>query len=138
MVVKKWVPQAEVVQHEAVGAFVTHCGWNSMLEAIMAGLPMICWPLYAEQRINKVSMVEEMKIAVALEGYEEFVKAEKVAKKVSLIMETEEGKVLKERLMLAKERAFETIKHDGSSELAFAEFLRDLEKKNASQNGESH
>ncbi|KAL6851752.1 hypothetical protein ACP4OV_020316 [Aristida adscensionis] len=137
MVVKNWVPQAEVVQHEAVGAFVTHCGWNSVLEAIMAGLPMICWPLYAEQRINKVFMVEEMKIAVALEGYEEFVKAEEVDAKVSLIMETEEGKVLRERLMLAKEKALAATKEDGSSELALLEFVRDL-KKNTSRSVESH
>ncbi|KAL6851755.1 hypothetical protein ACP4OV_020319 [Aristida adscensionis] len=138
MVVKNWVPQAEVVQHEAVGAFVTHCGWNSTLEAIMAGLPMICWPLYAEQRMNKVFMVEEMKIAVALEGYEEFVKAEEVDAKVRLVMESEEGKVLRDRLMLAKDKALEAIKEDGSSELAFTEFLRDLDKKNVSENGKFH
>ncbi|KAL6618899.1 hypothetical protein ACP70R_034038 [Stipagrostis hirtigluma subsp. patula] len=129
MVVGNWVPQAEVVRHAAVGAFVTHCGWNSTLEAIMAGLPMICWPLYAEQRMNKVFMVEEMKIAVALEGYEEFVKAEEVDTKVRLVMETEEGRLLRERLMLTKEKALEAIKEGGSSEVAFAEFLTDLEKK---------
>ncbi|KAL6609614.1 hypothetical protein ACP70R_039583 [Stipagrostis hirtigluma subsp. patula] len=134
MVVGNWVPQAEVVRHEAVGAFVTHCGWNSTLEAIMAGLPMICWPLYAEQRMNKVFMVEEMKIAVVLEGYEEFVKAEEVDAKVRLVMETEEGKVLRERLMLTKEKALEAIKEGGSSEVAFAEFLTDLEKKKISGN----
>ncbi|XP_062180199.1 anthocyanidin 5,3-O-glucosyltransferase-like [Phragmites australis] len=136
MVVKNWVPQAEVVQHEAVGAFVTHCGWNSALEAIMSGLPMICWPLYAEQGLNKVFMVEEMKIAVALEGYEEFVKAEEVDAKVRLVMETEEGKMLRERLAVAREKALEAIKEGGSSEVAFAEFLRDLEKTSSSENGE--
>ncbi|KAL6851756.1 hypothetical protein ACP4OV_020320 [Aristida adscensionis] len=139
MVVKNWVPQAEVLQHEAVAAFMTHCGWNSALEAIVAGLPMICWPLYAEQRMNKVFMVEEMKIAVAMEGYEEFVKAEEVDAKVRLVMETEDGKVLRERLMLAKEKALEAFKEDGSSELAFTEFVRDLEeKKNVSENGKFH
>ncbi|KAL6609612.1 hypothetical protein ACP70R_039581 [Stipagrostis hirtigluma subsp. patula] len=134
MVVRNWVPQTEVVRHEALGVFVTHCGWNSTLEAIMAGLPMICWPLYAEQRMNKVFMVEEMKIAVALEGYEEFVKAEEADAKVRLVMETQEGKVLRERLMLTKEKALEAIKDGGSSDVAFAEFLKDLEKKKISEN----
>ncbi|CAL4909219.1 unnamed protein product [Urochloa decumbens] len=129
MVVKNWVPQAEVVRHEAAGAFVTHCGWNSVLEAIMAGLPMICWPLYAEQGMNKVFMVEEMKIAVELQGYEELVKAEEVEAKVRLVMETEEGKILRERLAMAREKALEATKEGGSSEVAFAEFLTDLEKK---------
>ncbi|XP_062231952.1 anthocyanidin 5,3-O-glucosyltransferase-like [Phragmites australis] len=128
MVVKNWVPQAEVVQHEAVGAFVTHCGWNSTLEAIMSGLPMICWPLYAEQRLNKIFLVEEMKIAVTMEGYEEFVKAEEVDVKVRLVMETEEGKMLRERLAVAREKALEAIKEGGSSEVAIAEFIRSGEE----------
>ncbi|KAM0887005.1 hypothetical protein ACQ4PT_029331 [Festuca glaucescens] len=128
MVVKNWVPQAEVVRHEAVGAFVTHCGWNSTLEAIMSGLPMICWPLYAEQALNKVFMVEEMKIAVALAGYETgMVKAEEVEAKVRLVMETEEGKRLREMLVAARKMASDAIGHGGSSEVAFAEFMMDLE-----------
>jgi len=138
IVVKNWVPQAEVVRHEAVGAFVTHCGWNSALEAIMAGLPMICWPLYAEQGMNKVFMVEEMKIAVELQGYEEVVSAEEVEAKVRLVMETEEGKALRERLAVAREKALEATKEGGSSEVAFAEFLRDLEKKSSYGGGECH
>ncbi|OEL19609.1 Anthocyanidin 5,3-O-glucosyltransferase [Dichanthelium oligosanthes] len=126
MVVKNWAPQSEVVQHEAVAAFVTHCGWNSTLEAITAGLPMICWPLYAEQSMNKMFMTEEMKIAVDVEGYEEFVKAEEVEAKVRLVMDTEEGKMLRERLAAIKEKALEAIGENGSSEAAFAKFLKDL------------
>ncbi|KAK3135020.1 hypothetical protein QOZ80_5BG0413630 [Eleusine coracana subsp. coracana] len=136
MVVKSWVPQAEVVRHEAVGAFVTHCGWNSTLEAIMAGLPMLCWPLYAEQGLNKVFMVEEMRIGVELAGYEEFVKAEELEAKVRLVMETEEGERLRDRLAVAREKAVEAIQEGGSSEMALAEFIRDLENRNSSsENG---
>jgi hypothetical protein len=136
MVVKSWVPQAEVVRHEAVDAFATHYGWNSALEAIMSGLPMLCWPLYAEQGLNKVFMVGEMKIRVEMVGlgYDEFVKAEEMDGKVRLVMETEEGKVLRERLALARRKALEAIEEGGSSEVAFAEFMRDLEKRNSSQN----
>uniref|UniRef100_A0A0D3GA06 Glycosyltransferase n=1 Tax=Oryza barthii TaxID=65489 RepID=A0A0D3GA06_9ORYZ len=130
MVVKNWVPQAEVVQHEAVGAFVTHCGWNSTLEAIMSALPMICWPLYAEQAMNKVIMVEEMKIAVSLDGYEEggLVKAEEVEAKVRLVMETEEGRKLREKLVETRDMALDAITEGGSSEMAFDMFMRDLEE----------
>ncbi|KAM0844229.1 hypothetical protein ACQ4PT_057186 [Festuca glaucescens] len=125
MVVGSWVPQAEVVRHEAVGAFVTHCGWNSTLEAIMSRLPMVCWPLYAEQALNKVFMVEEFKIAVALEGYEKgMVEAEELEAKVRLVMETEEGRKLRDMLVVAR---LDAIGESGSSEAAFAEFLRVLE-----------
>jgi UDP:flavonoid glycosyltransferase YjiC (YdhE family) len=113
---------------------VTHCGWNSTLEAIMSGLPMICWPLYAEQGLNKVFMVEEMKIGVEMAGYEEFVKAEEVEAKVRLVMETEEGNALRERLAVAREKALEATKEGGSSVVAFAEFMRDMEKRNSSEN----
>ncbi|CAL4974189.1 unnamed protein product [Urochloa decumbens] len=126
-VLKNWAPQTEVLRHEAVGAFVTHCGWNSALEAIMSGVPMICWPLYAEQRLNKVHMVEEMKLGVAVDGYdEELVMADEVEGKVRLVMESEEGKKLRERMATAKEMAADAIKKGGSSDVELGEFLRGL------------
>ncbi|KQK09609.1 anthocyanidin 5,3-O-glucosyltransferase [Brachypodium distachyon] len=127
-VVKNWAPQAEVLRHGAVGAFVTHCGWNSVLEGIVSGVPMIGWPLYAEQRLNKVHVVEEMKVGVAVEGYEEdLVKAEEVEAKVRLVMESEEGSKLRERIAMAKEMAADALKEGGSSDVAFDEFMKDLE-----------
>ncbi|XP_057778055.1 7-deoxyloganetic acid glucosyl transferase-like [Salvia miltiorrhiza] len=47
-----WAPQEEVLAHDAVGGFLTHCGWNSILESVWAGKPMICRPLVAEQQVN--------------------------------------------------------------------------------------
>ncbi|XP_062191095.1 UDP-glycosyltransferase 88B1-like [Phragmites australis] len=125
-VVKNWAPQMEVLRHDAVGAFVTHCGWNSALEGILSGVPMICWPLYSEQRMNKVHMVEEMKVGVVMEGYEEMVKAEEVEAKVRLVMESDEGRKLSERLVMAKEMAADALKEGRSSDVAFNEFLGDL------------
>ena len=63
LVVEAWAPQREVLAHGAVGGFVTHCGWNSVLEAIMGGVPMLAWPMYAEQRMNKVFLVD-LRLAV--------------------------------------------------------------------------
>lgn len=64
LVVKSWAPQVAVLSHDSVGGFVTHCGWNSVLEAVSAGVPMVVWPLYAEQRLNRVVLVEELKLAL--------------------------------------------------------------------------
>uniref|UniRef100_A0A0A9GE23 Glycosyltransferase n=1 Tax=Arundo donax TaxID=35708 RepID=A0A0A9GE23_ARUDO len=127
LVVKMWAPQVEVLRHAATGAFLTHCGWNSVLEAASAGVPMLCWPLYAEQRLNKVFVVDEMKAGVVMEGYdEELVKAEEVEKKAKLVMESEEGERLRERLALAKQKAAQALADGGPSRMAFEEFLKDL------------
>jgi len=47
--VTSWCPQEAVLRHQSVGAFLTHCGWNSMLESVCAGVPMLCWPFAADQ-----------------------------------------------------------------------------------------
>ncbi|CAL5062732.1 unnamed protein product [Urochloa decumbens] len=47
-----WAPQRDVLRHRAVGCFLTHAGWNSTLEAVVEGVPTVCWPVSAEQQIN--------------------------------------------------------------------------------------
>jgi len=44
-----WAPQVEVLAHKAIGGFVSHCGWNSILESVWFGVPILTWPIYAEQ-----------------------------------------------------------------------------------------
>jgi hypothetical protein len=74
-------------------------------------------------------VVEEMKVGVAMEGYEkEIVKAEEVEAKVRLVMESEEGNKLRKRLLAAKKMAADAPKKGGLSDVAFEEFLRDLKK----------
>ena len=90
------------LRHRATGAFVTHCGWNSVLEGITAGVPLLCWPLYAEQRLNKVFMVEETRVGVEMAGYDrEVVTAQEVEAKVRWVMDSEDGRALRPRAMVA-------------------------------------
>ncbi|KAG2591442.1 UDP-glycosyltransferase 1-like [Panicum virgatum] len=129
LVVPAWAPQREVLAHAAVGGFVTHCGWNSVLEAIVGGVPMLAWPMYAEQRTNKVFLVEELRLAVALEGYDkEAVRHEEVAAKVRWLMESDGGGELRERTRAAMRQAKEALSDGGESRTALLELVRQWKK----------
>jgi hypothetical protein len=123
LVVKSWAPQRHVLAHVSVGGFVTHCGWNSVLEAVMAGVPMVAWPLHAEQRLNRVFLEKEMQLAVAVEGYDSdtgVVAAEEVAAKVRWLMDSEGGRRLRERTLEAMRQAKDALREDGESEATLA------------------
>lgn len=124
LVVKSWAPQVAVLNHEAVGGFVTHCGWNSVLEAVCAGVPMVAWPLYAEQRLNRVLLVEEIKIALpVVEGENGFVSSAEVEKPVRGLMESGEGELLREKTMAMKHAAMAAFREGGSSLVALGNLI---------------
>ncbi|KAK1418862.1 hypothetical protein QVD17_28010 [Tagetes erecta] len=61
-----WAPQVVLLAHPAVGGFVSHCGWNSLLESLWFGVPLATWPMYAEQQMNAFEMVVELGLAVEI------------------------------------------------------------------------
>lgn len=68
LVIKEWAPQVDILNHPAIGGYVTHCGWNSVIESVMAGVPMITWPLFAEQFYNEKLITQVLGIGVAVEN----------------------------------------------------------------------
>ncbi|KAF3449031.1 hypothetical protein FNV43_RR09755 [Rhamnella rubrinervis] len=64
----EWAPQEQVLGHSAIGGFLTHCGWNSILENIVARVPMICWPNWGDQSINSECVVKLWKFGVELDA----------------------------------------------------------------------
>ncbi|KAG9441568.1 hypothetical protein H6P81_017422 [Aristolochia fimbriata] len=129
MVVKSWAPQAAILSHDSVGGFVTHCGWNSILEAICAGVPMVAWPLYAEQKLNKVFLTKEAQLAIPVSEEENgLVTAAEVEKRLRELMESEEGKGLRERTVATRDAAMVAVNVGGSSLAVLTEFAESLKQ----------
>lgn len=63
LIVQEWVPQVKILEHPSTGGFLTHCGWNSVLEAFVAGVPLMTWPLFAEQ-FSVEKLVELLMVGV--------------------------------------------------------------------------
>uniref|UniRef100_A0A0E0M2N7 Glycosyltransferase n=1 Tax=Oryza punctata TaxID=4537 RepID=A0A0E0M2N7_ORYPU len=140
VVVNSWVPQPSILRHRATAAFVTHCGLRVELGAggDHRGVPMLCWPLYSEQRINKVLVVEDMGVGVEMEGWlEGLVTASEVEAKVRLVMESEKGRKLRERVEAHREAAAMALNDGGSSRAAFAQLLSDIDDAHGKQSSAS-
>ncbi|XP_010516158.1 PREDICTED: UDP-glycosyltransferase 76F1-like [Camelina sativa] len=108
----KWVNQLEVLAHSAVGAFWTHCGWNSTLESICEGVPMICTPCFTDQFVNARYIVDVWRIGIELERTK---MDKKEIERVLRSIISKEGDGIREMCSELKERANVCLRKDGSS-----------------------
>ncbi|RCV37801.1 hypothetical protein SETIT_8G091300v2 [Setaria italica] len=119
--VSSWAPQVDVLTHEATGGFLTHCGWNSTLESLVHGVPMVAWPLFAEQHQNAVMLSEGIGAAIRLPQPKS---KEMIAGVVKELM-AGEGKGAAVRTMVAKlqKDALEGLREGGAATAALAEVV---------------
>ncbi|CAJ1779802.1 unnamed protein product [Sphenostylis stenocarpa] len=127
-VVPSWAPQTQILGHVSTGGFLTHCGWNSALESIVLGVPMVTWPLFAEQRLNAVLLAEGLKVALRPKFNENGIaEREEIAKVVKGLMVGEEGEMIRGRIEKLRDAAAEALEEDGSSTRALYQFGTQME-----------
>nr|ASU43998.1 UDP-glycosyltransferase UGT5d [Picea glauca] len=121
LVVASWAPQIPVLSHPSTGGFISHCGWNSTLESISHGMPIICWPLFAEQRMNRILLVNKLKVGIAAKMESDgFVGREEVERAVRELMEGGDGRRVRARMRELKVKAVSALEEGGSSYKAMA------------------
>jgi hydroquinone glucosyltransferase len=122
LVVPSWAPQVQVLKHGSTGGFLTHCGWNSTLESILHGVPLIAWPLYAEQRMNSVLLADDLKVALRVKVNDKgLVGHEDISNYARCLIEGEEGKLLKSKMKELRIAADRALSEEGSSAKSLAE-----------------
>lgn len=103
-----WCPQEKVLSHPSVGVFLTHCGWNSILESIYGGVPIICWPFFGEQPTNCRYACREWGIGMEIDKN---VKREEVEVLVREMMEGERGREMRKKAIEWKLLAHSMLTH---------------------------
>ncbi|XP_028105030.1 scopoletin glucosyltransferase-like [Camellia sinensis] len=139
IIMKGWAPQILILNHPAVGGFLTHCGWNSVIEAVSFGVPVITWPLFAEQFYNERFVVAHLRIGFGIGvvdtglewGSEEesgvLVKRNRVKAAVQRLMGVGESvREMREQVSRLSELARSAVSEGGSSNVSLDLLIVDL------------
>lgn len=121
--VASWCSQDKVLYHPSVGVFLSHCGWNSTTESICGGVPLMCWPFFAEQVTNARYACTKWGMAVEVN---QDVNRHEIEALVKEVMEGEKGKEIKKNAMEWKRKAFEATDVGGSSYNNFERFIKEV------------
>lgn len=118
-----WAPQEEVLAHSAVGGFLTHNGWNSTLESIYAGVPMISWPCFLDQQVNSRFVSEVWKLGLDMKDTCDRAIVEKMARDLMVVRKEEFSQRAEEMAQLART----CLSEGGSSYCNLERLVRDIQ-----------
>nr|AFK35372.1 unknown [Lotus japonicus] len=122
-----WCSQLTVLAHEAIGCFITHCGWNSTLEALSLGVPTVAMPQWSDQGTNTKLIVDVWKSGIRAPLDEKQIVRRDVLKHcIREILESEKGKEIKSNALQWKNLTAAAISKGGSSHKHITEFVDSL------------
>ncbi|KAJ0105097.1 hypothetical protein Patl1_18964 [Pistacia atlantica] len=126
-IIKGWAPQVEILGHPSVGAFLTHCGWNSTLEGTAAGVVMLTWPMGAEQFMNARVLVEQLGVGIRVgEGTQNIPEPPELAQVLSESVNGARAERIKAKEV--REAVLKAVAKGGSSDKEMDEFVKELER----------
>ncbi|CAN1825259.1 UDP-glycosyltransferase 90A1 [Linum perenne] len=133
LIVREWVDQRQILEHRSVGGFLSHCGWNSVLESISAGVPILAWPMIAEQGLNAKLIAEGLGAGLRMEkddvsdaaGGVVF-KRETICEGVKELMGGENGRRSRERAQALGRVAQRAVQRGGSSDESLSRLISQL------------
>lgn len=122
-----WCPQLEVLSHSALGCFVTHCGWNSTLEALSFGVPMMALPQWSDQPTNAKYVEDVCKMGLRARIAESGISTRtEIEACIREIMEGEQGKEIKRNADKWKNCTIAAVDEGGSSDVNIEEVISSL------------
>ncbi|XP_057972727.1 anthocyanidin 3-O-glucosyltransferase 2-like [Malania oleifera] len=124
-----WAPQVAILAHRAVGGFVSHCGWNSILESMWFGVPIATWPMYAEQQLNAFVIARELGLGVEIRiDYKDsgdLVSANEIERGIRGVMEGD-GEVIRKNVKEMREKIRKALTRDECSYVSFGQFVEEV------------
>ncbi|XVE96629.1 hypothetical protein REPUB_Repub02eG0239200 [Reevesia pubescens] len=123
-----WCCQIAVISNPAVGGFLTHCGWNSILESVWCTVPLICFPLLTDQFPNRKLVVDDWKIGLNLSDNKQ-IKRDQVAEKIHRVMGGKSADELRKNIKEVKKNLENAMSAVGSSEENINQFISDVQTK---------
>eukprot|EP01018_Ginkgo_biloba_P035941 Gb_31207 [translate_table: standard] len=128
--VVQWCAQLEVLSHASVGAFMSHCGWNSTLDGLSSGVPILAFGVWTDQTTNSKFVADIWKTGVQMRKREDgIVRKDEIERCMKLAVESEEGVELRKNAKKWKELASRAMMQGGSSHTNLNEFVRELSQK---------
>ena len=117
-----WAPQQKVLSHPAIACFVSHCGWNSIIEGLSNGVPFLCWPYFADQIYNKTFICDELKVGLGFDlDKDGLVSRGEIQAKVDQLLCDEKIRSMSLKL---KEKLTNNIATGGCSSENFSRFVK--------------
>ncbi|KAM7277734.1 hypothetical protein ACFE04_007098 [Oxalis oulophora] len=119
-----WSPQIEVLSHEAVVCFFTHCGWNSTIEALSLGVLMVGMPQWTDQTTDAKLIEDVWKVGVRVNvGDDGIVTREEIESCVRKVVQGEKREEMKKNALKWRDLAIEAVSEGGTSDKNIDEFV---------------